>query len=192
MERNSDLVVMHSYAPLFVNVSDLGKGRSMQWRSDLIGYDAMTSYGSPSYYAQAMFSSLHGDNVLAVNSQNIPTYDWKTPARRRNGMDQPASTKQVPTLFFDATRDKSAGTIYLKVVNRAAIPQPVKVEISGVTSVKSKGVATVLKATGPEETNSLQEPKKIVPVTEKAKGLGVNFTRTFPPFSITVLELKAK
>ncbi len=190
MERNSDLVLMHSYAPLFVNVSDLGKGRSMQWRSDLIGYDAITSYGSPSYYAQVMFSSLHGDNVLATDSQNIPTYDWKVPARRRNGVDQPASTKQVPTLFFDATRDSSSGTIYLKVVNRAAAPQPVKVEISGDDFVKSKGVATVLKAASPEETNSLQEPKKIVPVTEKAKGLGANFMRTFPPFSITVLELK--
>src|SRR5579864_8329834 len=77
MERNSDIVLISSYAPLFVNVSDLGKGRSMQWRSDLIGYDAMTSYGSPSYYAQVMFSSLHGDNVLATDSQNIPTYDWK-------------------------------------------------------------------------------------------------------------------
>ena len=192
MERNSDLVLMHSYAPLFVNVSDLGKGRSMQWRSDLIGYDALTSYGSPSYYAQVMFSSLHGDNVLATDSQNIPTYDWHVPARRRNGVDQPASTRQVPSLFFDATRNSTNGTIFLKVVNRAATPQPVKIEISGVTSVESKGVATVLKADKPDDTNSLDEPKKIIPVVEKAKGLGTDFTRTFPPYSITVLELKTK
>ncbi len=31
----------------------------MQWSSDLIGYDALTSYGSPSYYAQMMFSTMH-------------------------------------------------------------------------------------------------------------------------------------
>jgi len=192
MERNSDLVLMHSYAPLFVNVSDLGRGGSMQWRSDLIGYDALTSYGSPSYYAQVMFSSLHGDDVLATDSQNIPTYDWKVPARRRNGVDQPASTRQVPTLFFDATRDRSSGTIYLKVVNRAAGPQRVKIEISGVKSIARKGVATVMQASSPDDTNSLQDPKKIVPVTKKAKGLGKEFTREFPPFSITVLELKAK
>ena len=55
MERNSDLVLLESYAPLFVNVSDLARGGSMQWPSDLIGYDALTSYGSPSYYAQKMF-----------------------------------------------------------------------------------------------------------------------------------------
>src|ERR1035441_1807108 len=52
MERNSDIVLLSCYAPLFVNVSQLnGQGRSMQWASDLIGYDALTSYGSPSYYA---------------------------------------------------------------------------------------------------------------------------------------------
>jgi alpha-N-arabinofuranosidase len=192
MERNSDLVLLESYAPLFVNISDLGKGRSMQWRSDLIGYDALTSYGSPSYYAQVMFSSHHGNSVLATDSQNIPTYEWKVPARRRNSVDQPASTRQVPALFFDATRDSASGTIYLKVVNRQSTPQPVKIEISGVASVKSKGAATVLKAEKPDDTNSITEPKKIVPVTEKARGLAANFTRTFPPFSITVLELKAK
>jgi alpha-N-arabinofuranosidase len=183
---------MHSYAPLFVNVSDLGRGRSMQWRSDLIGYDALTSYGSPSYYAQVMFSSLHGDNVLATDSQNIPTYDWHVPASRRNGVDRPASTRQVPAVFFDATRDSASGTIYLKVVNRAAAPQPVEVQIGGVTSVAAKGTATVLKGNTLDDTNSLKEPKKIVPVKEQAKGLGTNFTRLFPPFSITVLELQTK
>ena len=78
MERNSDIVVMHCYAPLFVNVSQLdGQGRSMQWTSDLIGYDALTSYGSPSYYAQQMFSTMHGDEILATDSQNIPTRAWQ-------------------------------------------------------------------------------------------------------------------
>ena len=58
MERNSDLVVMASYAPLFVNVSKLrGQDRSMQWTTDLIGYDALASYGSPAYYAQVMFGT---------------------------------------------------------------------------------------------------------------------------------------
>jgi alpha-N-arabinofuranosidase len=35
-------------------------------------------------------------------------------------------------------------------------------------------------------------PKTIVPATEKADGLGTDFTRTFPPYSITILELQAK
>ena len=195
MERNSDLVLIESYAPLFVNVSDTRRGGSMQWPSDLIGYDALTSYGSPSYYAQKMFSTHHGDVVLATDSQDIPTYTWQPPAGRgRNGGGggQPPAPRQVPSLFFDATRDSQSGTIYLKVVNRLGTPQPVKVEISGVASVAAKGSAIVLKANKLDDTNSIQEPNKIIPVTEKAKGLGTNFSRTFPPYSITILELKTK
>jgi alpha-N-arabinofuranosidase len=193
MERNSDVVLMHSYAPLFVNVSDLKRGGSMQWPSDLIGYDALTSYGSPSYYAQVMFSSQHGDEVLATDSENIPLVTWQPPARRRNGVEQPRPpAQQIRKLFFDATRDSQTGVIYLKVVNSLATPQPVTVEISGATSVAAKGSALVLKADKLDDTNSLLEPTKIVPVTEKVKGLGTRFTRTFPPYSITILELKTK
>ena len=42
MERNADVVVMHCYAPLLVNVSPGAK----QWDTDLIGYDAQSSFGS--------------------------------------------------------------------------------------------------------------------------------------------------
>ncbi len=193
MERNSDLVVMSSYAPLFVNVSDLQRGGSMQWRSDLIGYDALTSYGSPSYYAQKMFSTHHGDEVLATEAQGIPTYTWHPPARRRNGVEPaPPSALEVPTLFFDATRDSASGTIYLKVVSRLNTPQTVKIEINGVSAVESEGTSTVMQAGSPDDTNSLQEPTKIVPTTETVDGLGADFTREFPRYSITILELKAK
>jgi alpha-N-arabinofuranosidase len=197
MERNSDLVLLESYAPLFVNVSDLTTtprgARSMQWPSDLIGYDALTSYGSPSYYAQKMFSTHHGDNVLATDSQDIPTYTY-TGGRGRGGGGggQAAAPRQVPSLFFDATRDSQSGLIYLKVVNRLGTAQPVHIQISGVGSIAAQGSTTVLKADKPDDTNSIQEPTKVVPVTENVDGLGTDFTREFPPYSITILELKAK
>ena len=57
LERNSDLILMAAYAPLLVNVN------GMQWAPDLIGFDAMTSYGSPSYYAQCLFAAHLGDQV---------------------------------------------------------------------------------------------------------------------------------
>ena len=59
MERNSDLIVMASYAPLFVNVNP----GAMQWPTDLIGYDVLHSYGSPSYYAQCLFAAHLGDGT---------------------------------------------------------------------------------------------------------------------------------
>jgi alpha-N-arabinofuranosidase len=192
MERNADIVLMHCYAPLFVNVSDLGAGRSMQWRSDLIGCDALNSYGSPSYYAQQMFGTHGGDEVLTTTAQNLPTYEWKRPATRRNNVDQPARTNEVKSLFYSATRETASGKIIVKIVNRADAPQEVKIEISGASSVADEGTVTVLKADNRDATNSIDDPKRVVPVTEKVNGLGASFTRSFPPCSITILELTVK
>src|SRR3954447_8322269 len=62
MERNSDLVIMSCYAPLFVNVNTATATapKAWQWDSDLIGYTALSSYGSPSYYVQKLFSHYLG------------------------------------------------------------------------------------------------------------------------------------
>lgn len=197
MERNSDIVLMASYAPLLVNLSDVGgregQGKSMQWKTDLIGYDALNSYGSPSYYAQKMFSAQHGDTILATDSQNIPTEMWQPPAKRRNGVEQPLPPEQlIRKIFFDATRDSNSGTIFLKMVNALGIPQPVKIEITGAGDVERKGRETVLKADGKDETNSIGQPTKIVPVSETVRGLGKEFSRVLPPYSIVILELKTK
>ena len=185
MERNSDIVIMSCYAPLFVNVNPGG----MQWRTDLIGYDALTSYGSPAYYAQKMFSLNHGDAVLPVSAENIPTREWQAPARR--GSNEAAPAQQVPFIFYDATRDTKTGTIFLKVVNTGGEERSVRVEVSGASQINPNGEAVVLSASGPEITDSITEPNKVVPVTSKVSGLGGDFTRVFPPYSITVLRIAA-
>ncbi len=194
MERNSDIVRMASYAPLFVNVSAVrARGGSMQWRTDLIGYDALNSYGSPSYYAQKMFSTLHGDTILATDSRNIPMQLWQPPAKRHNGVEQPRPPAQwIRKIFFDATRDSRSGTIFLKVVNTLGTAQPVTIHISGPVAIKGKGWATVLKAASPDDTNSLNQPAKIIPVSETIRGLGNQFTKVMPPYSITIFELMPK
>ena len=70
LERNSDDVVMECYAPLFANVNtdDKAKGnpRGWQWNTNLIGYDALTAFGSPSYHVLAMFGENRGDEVLST------------------------------------------------------------------------------------------------------------------------------
>ena len=196
LERNSDLVIMSSYAPLFVNVNP----GAMQWRTDLIGFDALSSYGSPSYYVQKMFKNNLGDVTLPVAAQGIPTRTWQPPAAGRRGAApgagaQPAPAppaQEVPTLFYSATRDSKAGTIYVKIVNRAGAPQPMRVEVRGVTSVAPSGQVITMAASSPEDTNSITAPAKIAPVTSAAEDFGASFSRTFPPYSITVLRLEAK
>ena len=129
LERNANIVLMHCYAPLFVNVSDLGAGRSMQWKSDLIGYDALNSHGSPSYYAQKIFSLHQGDEVLATEARNLSTFTWIQAGRTRNGLAQPAKTNEVKSLFYSATRDMAGGKIIVKIVNRSDASQDVQIQI---------------------------------------------------------------
>src|SRR5262249_40316150 len=63
LERNSDVVIMECYAPLLVNVSS---AQARQWPTNLIGYDALNCFGSPSYYIQKMYRENGGDRVLPV------------------------------------------------------------------------------------------------------------------------------
>ncbi len=161
MERNSDLVVMQCYAPLFVNVNPGAR----QWRPNLIGYDGLRSFGSPSYYAFRMFSRHVGDEILKSTASDTPV--------------------QV-----SVTRDSKTGGIIIKLVNPEAAPQSVSIELKGVHSVSSKGMAITLAAV-PDETNAIDDPDKVVPVMSKVTGVKPAFTYTVPADSITVLQLNA-
>jgi len=185
LERNSDLVLMHCYAPLFVNVNPGG----MQWKSDLIGYDALTSFGSPAYHVQKMFSTNLGDQVVKFETSNVPTQLKKPNARDSVAGVQP---KVIPAMFFSVTKNTKSGIIYLKVVNSTATAQKVKLDIQGVAGVASKGTAITLKAASTDDTNTITEPEKIVPVTTTVKGLGKHSEQSFPAYSITVLQIQAK
>ena len=161
MERNADLIRMQCYAPLLVNVNPGGR----QWRPDLIGYDALSSYGSPSYYAQQMFSSNLGDEILPITTEEI-------------------------SVQACATRDTKSGTIFLKAVNPTANSEPVRIVIQGVKRIDNKGSVITL-AGNPEDLNSITEPRKIIPVTDSLRDVSSTFTYTLPPHSIVILKLKA-
>ena len=62
MERNGDLVVMSSYAPLF----ELAGWAT--WHPNAIAFDSSRAYGIPSYYAQAMFAANRADVNLPLKS----------------------------------------------------------------------------------------------------------------------------
>ena len=60
LERNSDVVTMAAYAPLFTNV------HHRSWSPDLINFDSAGWYGLPSYHVQQLFSLHTGDVTLPV------------------------------------------------------------------------------------------------------------------------------
>jgi alpha-N-arabinofuranosidase len=110
--------------------------------------------------------------------------------RGRNG--DPAAARQIREVFFDATRDSHSGLIYLKVANCSGSARTTRIQISGVSRIEAQGEVVSLEGKSLDDTNSIEEPRKVVPRTEKADGLSANFTREFPAYSVTVLKLKTK
>jgi alpha-L-arabinofuranosidase len=66
LERNSDIVIMASYAPLFVNLNHRA------WNPDLINFDGSSWYGLPGYYVQQMFGENRGDVMLPISVDAPP------------------------------------------------------------------------------------------------------------------------
>jgi alpha-L-arabinofuranosidase len=92
-------------------------------------------------------------------------------------------------VYASVTRDSQDGTIYLKVVNAAGEVQPVSVTINGISGVEPAGEAVVLTSDSPQDTNTLSDPGKIVPVITAARDLGQSFEYRFKPYSVTVLQI---
>jgi alpha-N-arabinofuranosidase len=160
LERNSDLIVMASYAPLLVNVDPGG----MQWETDLIGYNAMKSYGSPAYYAQVLFGSYLGDHTLGSKLENAG-----------------------PKLFYSITANAAKKKLYLKLVNASTDTQALDLNIDG---AKLAGTAKLvsLHANDTQETNSITDPDRIVPVESTLHDVRAHFHHTIPGLSIQVIE----
>ena len=185
MERNADIVTMSAYAPLFSNVN---KGAT-QWTPDLIGYNVLSVYGSPCYYAQKMFNTYLGNELVSVAGENIPTQMQKL--NRRDSLDA-IKPKMLPTLFYVATKNSKTGTVYLKVVNTSEKMQTVNIDFKGKIKVMQNGLSVTLKSDDPMNTNSITDPEKIVPVNETVKKIKKNFNYTVPAYSISVLQVETK
>jgi len=189
MERNSDLVIMSCYAPLFVNVNTATATapKAWQWDSDLIGYDALSSYGSPSYYVQKLFSQYLGNKIVPATVVNVPVQN--RPLTKKDSADG-ITSKTVPTVFYSATMNDTTGAVYLKIVNTTAKKQAIKINLNGVGKVAPNATLAVVKGNKPEDTNTITEPANITPVTTTIKGVANSFTRNLDPYSVSILQLQ--
>jgi alpha-L-arabinofuranosidase len=66
-ERNSDVVRMASYAPLFA------RGR-VQWTPNLVWFDGIASWATPNYYVQQLFSLNRPDRTVSVKTSGVLLY----------------------------------------------------------------------------------------------------------------------
>jgi alpha-N-arabinofuranosidase len=162
MEKNADLVIMHCYAPLLVNVSQGAR----QWRPNLIGYDALRLYGSPSYHAIKLFSTHLGDDILKATATDTG-------------------------VLVSVTRDSTSGTIFTKLVNPGGADAPVQIAVNGAKSLAPAATVVTIAADA-QATNSIDAPDRVVPVTSKISGVKSGFTYTVPAHGIVVLELSTR
>ena len=197
LERNADVVRMNCYAPLLVNVNPGGR----QWAVNLIGYDALTSFGSPSYYVQKMFSTNRGDRVLPatfdplpkLSREEIPIAPAPPPPPGRAGGPPPNPGPQGPFdgLYVNATREDATGDVILKLVNVQAAAQPLRIDLRGVSSVARNATGEVL--TGPlTAVNTVGQPRNIVPRAFSISDSSTSFAHELPAHSVTVLRLKTR
>ena len=95
LERNSDMVVMAAYAPLFCK-----KGFN-KWNSNLIWFDNRGMWRSCNYWYQQLFS-VAGDRAFAMS-----------PAMNGDAVDE--------RIYSSPTIDTKTGEIFVKMVNAEAV-----------------------------------------------------------------------
>lgn len=161
MEKNAAVVTMSAYAPMAGHVD------AWQWKPNLFWFDNLTSYATPNYYVQQLFSLHKGERVL--------------PARLDGAKGR---------LYTCASR--SGDEIILKVVNAEPAEADIAIALDGVERLQSP-VRVITLAGDPDDENSIQNPTKIAPVETTMKiGSAPRLRCTFKPYSLTVLRFSAR
>jgi alpha-L-arabinofuranosidase len=189
LERNADLVIMSCYAPLFVNVNPGGQ----QWATDLIGYDTLTAFGSPSYYVQKMFYNNKGDAVLPVSlSPQIPPTTPPAPAANTAPAfgRGPAPNTPLDSIFASSSHDETTGDVILKVVNAVEAPQQIEINLEGAPTTGKTAKVEVLTG-GLTDVNSVAEPMKVAPKSYTIDA-STKFVHEFAGNSVTVIRFSTK
>ncbi len=189
LERNADIVIMSCYAPLLTRVENGGH----QWNTNLIGYNPLTSYGSPPYYVQKMFFNAKGDQVLPVGAiapQTVPPPATEAAdAGGGRGRGRGAGGGNEP-LFASASQEDKTGDIIVKVVNVLPVEQTMEVDLTGAQVLKD---ATAQVMVGqPNDTNSIEDPMHCVPKPLTITDASAAWTHTFPGNSVTVIRFKTR
>jgi alpha-N-arabinofuranosidase len=131
----------------------------------IVWNDAVSCFGSPSYYMQKMlFSDNQGTRLLPF-------------------------TQNTTNCYWSASIDKESGKndVLLKLVNNKGTSESVDIILKGVDKVDPVGHSTTLTG-APDDENSLANPTKIFPSTGTFKA-GSSFKYLSPAYSITVLRL---
>lgn len=163
IERNADVVILASYAPLFAKIG------YAQWSPDMIWFDGSSSYATPSYYVQQMYADYTGSVTLDTA-----------------GEEKQAAKEQI---FYSLSFSEKSGEIFLKIVN--ANTESKKIEINAAPEWKADGTYQAIILTGKEKeaANSLTLPKQVAPYKKEGE-IAEGFE--LPPLSFCVIKIGTK
>ncbi|MDR6568345.1 alpha-L-arabinofuranosidase C-terminal domain-containing protein [Chitinophaga ginsengisegetis] len=165
LERNADLVVMASYAPLLAHVD------GWQWSPDLIWFDNLRSYGTPNYYVQKLYANNKGTDVVPMLKGNQVI----------SGQD---------SVYASTVVDKATGELVIKLINTAATVKPVAVAVQGVKSIAANGRLITLGSNDLQGLNSLDQPTSISPEEKNIDIKGKTIRTDIAPWSFYVIRVK--
>jgi alpha-L-arabinofuranosidase len=164
-ERNADVVHMCTYAPLFAHV------QGWQWRPDLIWFDNMNSVRSVNYYVQQLYGHNAGTNVLNTSENKLPL----------TGQDG---------IYASSVYDKNKNEIILKIANTSDAIKTINYNLKGLKNSERAAKKTILKSSGPDMENTLENPTAVAPLTEDMKISGNNFQLNLEPKSFYLLNIQ--
>ncbi len=166
LERNADVVVMASYAPLFAHID------GWQWAPDLIWVDNLRSFGTVNYQVQKLYATNNGTNVLPalLNGKAVTGQD---------------------SLYASAVIDKKTNEVIIKIVNSAGNDKTVSFAVEGVKKLATQASVTVLSGL-PDQINSLDNPFEVAPVSTTQTIKGKKIDVSLKPNSFTVIRVAIK
>jgi len=167
LERNSDVVRMSSYAPLFGHVE------AWQWTPNMIWFDNLRSYGTPNYYVQKMFSVNKGTRLLPLLIDGSA----------KNGQGD---------LYATASVSDDTGEVIVKLINTSSATEAAHLTLAGAKPINKTGKAMVLQTEDLKAENSLDQPTKVAPVEKPLQVSGNEFTYSLLPRSFTVLRIPTR
>ncbi|MEP6756284.1 MAG: alpha-L-arabinofuranosidase C-terminal domain-containing protein [Chthonomonadales bacterium] len=169
LERNSDVVRMASYAPLYAHVD------AWQWSPNMIWFDNLHSYATPNYYVQQLFMRNRGDRLVHSVLSELPVSD--KPNR----------------LYASTVLDEKNHELIVKVVN--GTEQLTTMSLRGVNtflSDKDSVSVTVLQSGNNSAVNSLADPTHISPTNTSETLNGSDPILTVTSSSVTVFRIRLR
>jgi alpha-N-arabinofuranosidase len=163
LERNADVVRLASYAPLLAHVD------AWQWAPDLIWFDNLRSFGTPSYYVQKIFGTNTGTRIVPV------TIDGEVAAARHG-------------LYASASLDGRTNEIVVKVVNSEAVTKSVRLAVEG-AATRGDARMTALASADLQAENSLDQPTRVAPVESRVALGAAELHLELQPQSVTIVRL---